>query len=42
LRRINPRRSIPTFVIGGRIRVGFSPTGILNTIRAAKATPSDS
>jgi glutathione S-transferase len=35
LKRINPRGSVPTFVIDGRVKVGFSPGSLRGMIRAA-------
>lgn len=35
LKRINPRGSIPTFVVDGQMKVGFSPGSLRGMIQAA-------
>jgi hypothetical protein len=36
MRRANPRGEIPTFLINGQVKVGFSARGLEVAIRAAR------
>jgi glutaredoxin len=37
MRKVNPRGGVPTFVVDGRVMVGFSPSGLRRVIGQAAA-----